>query len=119
ESVDEPEDKNNHKPPMAVVAADEIFEGDEDNARGDDGFDYPRGELDPSGGSQPESEGMGQGEGGDLKEERFPFPAHQEKPENKEDVVETEGEEVEETAFHLRPENRGEVARASGDADRF
>ncbi len=79
-----------------------FFEGDEDDARGDDRLDHRGRQADPAGRGHPEGDRVGEGEGRHLEEEGFPFPAHQEQAEDEEDVVEPEREDVEEAAFHSR-----------------
>jgi hypothetical protein len=47
------------------------------------------GELHVSRGGEPEREGVGDGEGGNLQDERLPFSRHEKDAEDKENVVQS------------------------------
>ena len=76
ETVDKTENEDDEEPPMTVVPPDNVFDGNEDDARGNDRLDDPGRELYPAGRGHPEGDGVGEGEGGDLKNEGLPFAAH-------------------------------------------
>ena len=104
ESVDETECEHDEQPPVGVVFEEYVFEGDDHDARGDDRLHDVQGELHVACGGEPQRERVGDGEGRDLEDERLPFPRHEEDAEDKEDVVQSLGDDVGEPAFDLGPE---------------